>query len=94
MELFLYQKRKRQETPYWPQSKGESGRGRDRSSAMQWHTEIHCAIKIERDLSPYKQKEMSPDTVTNGKAEILVTSHFFSPHFSSNLLTLHAKILV
>lgn len=37
----------------------------------------------------YKQKETSPNRVTNGKADILDSSHF-----SSNLLTLHANILV
>lgn len=51
-------------------------------------------IKAEENKVSYKQKETSPNTVTNGKAVILVTSHFFSPHFSSNLLTLHAKMLV
>lgn len=45
-------------------------------------------------MVPYKQKEMIPDTMANGNMVILVISHFFSPHFSSNLRTLHAKILV
>lgn len=39
--------------------------------------------------SSYKQKEMTPSSVTNGRADILANSHF-----SSNLLTLHADILV
>jgi hypothetical protein len=37
----------------------------------------------------YKQKETSPNRVTNGRVDILESSHF-----SSNLLTLQANIIV
>lgn len=45
--------------------------------------------KVTGQLKSYKQKETSPNRVTNGKADKLDSSHF-----SSNLLTLHANILV
>jgi hypothetical protein len=51
-------------------------------------------ITIYDIVGSYKQKEMIPNTVANGNTVMLVISHFFNPHFSSNLRTLQAKILV
>jgi hypothetical protein len=95
-KFLIYQKRNCQETPYWPQSKGEPGETKDKELAKQGNTYMLNAtdITIYDIVGSYKQKEMIPNTVANGNTVMLVISHFFNPHFSSNLRTLQAKILV
>ena len=87
----MYQKRKGQETKYRPQSKGEPAK-KTIISELESRGErtVHIITLNEmHDGLSYKQKEDSPRSVTNGKADILVNSHF-----SSNLRALHANRLV
>jgi hypothetical protein len=96
LKLLIYQKRNRQETPYWPQSKGEPDDTKNKELVKQGNIYMLNAIEITiyDIVGSYKQKEMIPKTVANGNTVMLVISHFFNPHFSSNLRTLQAKILV
>lgn len=51
-------------------------------------------LQIGHKAKVNKQKEVIPNPVANGNTVILVISHFINPHFSSNLRTLQAKIVV